>query len=164
MAPSVTLLHSKRAPFRLNGQLSRLLTSLRLISHQNPSLEGVNVPSSTTNTHGQLESFPQETDRSLPIDPGAFCERLVDPVIHLQSLLPGSCEWLEQGELEVVGEHPLDAGCVADVRVGKMGDRKFAIKVYRCYSSSNCSSTYAVGSTYLLGAPLTKGLSAETLQ
>ena len=116
------------------------------------------------NAPGQLESFPPEIGQSLLVGPDALWYHLVDPVRHLQSLLPGSCQWLEQGVLEVVGKFPVGAGGVADFWVGKMGDRKVAIKVYRLYSSSNCSPTYVVSGTYLLGVPLIKGLSTETLQ
>ena len=51
--------------------------------------------------------------------------------------------------LEVVGEHPVDAGAVADVWIGMMGNRKVAIKSYRCYSSSEYLVTYMVSDTYL---------------
>ena len=76
--------------------------------------------------------------------PGALHEHITNLVSHLPQLLPDSCEWLEQGSLEVVGDHPVDAGGVADVWVGMMGVRKVAIKSYRYYSSSDYLPTYVV--------------------
>jgi len=164
MAPPMALLDSKHSSLRPNDQFSRLLTSLRLISYPTASPGGVDAPSSTANGPSQLGSFPPEQAyQFFPIDRGTSCEHLVDPAHHLQLLLPDSCEWLESGTLEVLGEHPVDAGTVADVWIGKMGDRKVAIKVYRCYSSSNCSATYVVSGTYLRRVPLTKGPSVEAL-
>ena len=101
----------------------------------------------TANTPNQ--QFPPAIDQSLPVDSDVVCEHLVELVGHLRLLLPGGCEWLGQGALEVVGEHPVGAGGVADVWVGKMGGRKVAIKVYRCYSSSNYLPTYVVSGTYV---------------
>ena len=75
-------------------------------------------------------------------------EHLIDLVSRLPPLLPDSCEWLEQGALSVVGEHPVDAGSVADVWVGMMGHRKVAIKSYRYYSSSDYLPTYVVSYTW----------------
>ena len=44
--------------------------------------------------------------------------------------------------LEIVKPQPVvGAGSVADVWVGKMGDREVAIKSYRCTLSSDCLST-----------------------
>jgi hypothetical protein len=165
MAQPVTLLHSKRSSFHHKAPFSRLLASLRLIFHPKTLLEEVNVPPCTTNVPDQSESFPPDSiGQSFPIDPDAQCEHLIDLVSHLQSLLPGSCEWLEQRALEVVGEHPVDAGGVADVWLGMMGNRKVAIKSYRCYSSSDYLPTYVVSGTYLWRVPLTESLSAEVLQ
>ena len=149
MAQSVAVLPSKRSPFHPNVSFSRLLISLRLLFRLKTQLESPDVSSRTANAPDQLESFPPEVDRPLPIDPGAVCDHLVDLMCHLQSLLPGSCEWLEQGALELVGEYPVDAGGVADVWVGRMSDRKVAIKAYRCYSSSNYLSTYVVSGACL---------------
>ena len=143
MAPPVILLSSKRPSLRPKDPFFHLLTSLRLISHPKASLESVGVSSPTINTN-QSESFPTGIDQLLPIGPGALCEHLVDLGRHLRSLLLDGCEWLGQGALEFIGEHPVDAGGVADVWVGKMGDRKIAIKAYRCYSSSNYLPTYVV--------------------
>lgn len=51
---------------------------------------------------------------------------------------------MEQGTLEFIGEHPIDAGGAADVWAGKIGDRTVAIKAYRCYSSTDNVVTYVV--------------------
>lgn len=107
------------------------------------------MPPRTTNVPDQSESFPPEIDQLLPADPGALCEDLVDLVRHLRPQLQDGCEWLEQGALEIVGEHPVDAGSVADVWVGMIGDRKVAIKSYRCYASSNYLPTYVVSDTHM---------------
>ena len=133
------LLRSKHSSFRPKGPFSRLFTYLRLVFHRKTPLEEADTPLRTADVPCQ----------SLPVEPDMVCEHLVDLVTSLRSLLPGSCRWLERGTLEVVGEHPIDAGGVADVWAGKMGGRKVAIKVYRCFSSSNCLPSYVVSGTYL---------------
>ena len=102
------------------------------------------MPPHTTDIPDRSELPPPGIDRPLPIEPGAICEHLNDLVPHLRPQLPDSCEWLECGVLEFVGEHPVDAGGAADVWVGKMDNRKVAIKVYRCDSCSNYLVTYMV--------------------
>ena len=74
-------------------------------------------------------------------------EHLIDLVSRLPPSLPDGCEWLEKGALQVVGEHPFDAGSVADVWVGLTGNRKVAIKSYRYCSSSDYLPTYVVSET-----------------
>ena len=140
MTQPTALSRSKRSSSRPKVPFSCLLACFRLISHRTAPLEGADAND---------QQLPPGIDQSLSTDPGAVCEHLVDLVGHLRSLLPGSCEWLEQGSLEVVGEHPIDAGGVADIWVGNIGDRKVAIKVYRCYSSSNYLPTYVVSGVHL---------------
>jgi len=99
-----------------------------------------------------------------PLDPGTLREHLIDLVARLPPLLPGSCEWLEQGAFEVIGGRPIDAGSVADVWVGVMGNRRVAIKSYRYYSSSDYLPTYVVGGVWLVICVLsTENLSVEIL-
>jgi hypothetical protein len=62
---------------------------------------------------------------------------LVNMAGRLRPSLPGDCPWFGQEDLKVVGAHPIDAGGFADVWVGEMGDRKVAIKSYRCHASAN---------------------------
>ena len=99
---------------------------------------------------GQSNPSPLEFHRShsTSTDPGALCEHLVGLVSNLRPLLPAGCGWLEQGSIEVVGEHPVDGGGVADLWVGRIGNRKVAIKAYRYDSSSNCSVAYTVSATH----------------
>ena len=82
------------------------------------------------------------------MDSRAAREHLIDLVSRLPPLLPDGCEWLEKGALQVIGEHPFDAGSIADVWVGLMGNRrKVAIKAYRYCSSSDYLPTYVVSET-----------------
>ena len=103
------------------------------------------MPPPATNIPDWSGPAPQRNDRSLPIDPDALREHLIDLVSRIPSLLPESGEWLERGVLDVVGEHPIAAGDVADVWVGMMGNRKVAIKSYRYCSTSNYMPAYVVG-------------------
>ena len=142
-------LRSKRSPFLLRGSFSYLLASLRLVFHPKTLLEGVDpVPYYTTDVPNRPEHFPPEPDRSPLTDPDVLCEHLVDLVRHLRPLLPGSCEWLGQGSLEVVGDHPVDAGGIADVWIGKVDNRRVAVKSYRFHSSSDHLPTYMVSGTH----------------
>jgi hypothetical protein len=140
---------------QLKSLLPRLFAHLRLLFRPRTLLEGVDVSN-------QLR--PPEINQSLPIDLVALCEHLVDLVLYLRPLLPDSCRWMEQGALEIVGTYPFAAGGIADVWVGMIGDRRVAIKSYRCYSSSNYLPTYVVSGTYLRCVPLTESLLAEILQ
>ena len=135
--PVVPLCSSKRFALRPRSPVSHHFISPRHIFHSNALL---NAPSHVTGTPGQ----------SHPTDPGAIRQHLVELASRLRPLLSASCgtSWLEQGSIEVIGEHPIDAGGVADILAGKMGNRKVAIKVYRCNSSSNCSMTFTVSATY----------------
>ena len=144
MSQSTVLFPSKLSSFYPKNHFLRLLTSLRLIFHPNTPLEGAGIPSRITSVPDQLVSPLLRVDRPLPIDPDALREHLIDLMSHLPPLLPDSCKWLEQGDLEVLGERPVDAGGVADVWVGMMGNRKIAIKSYRYYSSSDYLPTYVV--------------------
>lgn len=124
------------------------------------------MPSRTADIPGRSEPPPPAIDgnRPLSIESGAISEHLVDLVPHLRLQLPESCEWLGHGMLEFVAEHPVDAGSTADTWVGKMGNRKVAVKVYRCDSCSNYLVTYMVSGTYVQCVPLTGSLLAEVLQ
>ena len=100
-----------------------------------------------------------------PLDPAVLLERLIDLVSRLPPLLPDSCEWLDQGAVEFVGGRPVDAGSVADVWVGMMGNRTIAIKSYRYYSSSDYLPTYVVSDTWLVVCtPTADDQSVEILQ
>jgi len=63
---------------------------------------------------------------------------------RLRQSLPSSCMWFGEGDLELVGTHPIDAGGFADVWEGEMGGRRVAVKSYRCYLSGNCAPTFEV--------------------
>ena len=144
MSQSIAPFPSKLSPFHPKNHFLRLLTSLRLIFHSNTRLEEADIPSRTTSVPDQLVSPLLGVNRSLLIDPDALREHLIDLVSHLPPLRPDSYKWLEQGDLEVLGERPIDAGGVADVWVGMMGNRKIGIKSYRYYSSSDYLPTYVV--------------------
>lgn len=138
----------KRSCSHSKNPFSRLLTFLRLVLHPNSPLEVVDTSSPTTSAPDQSSVPPPPgVNRSPPIDPDALREHLIDLVSHLPPLLPDSCKWLERGDLEVVGGLPIDAGGVADIWVGMMGNRKVAIKSYRYCSSSDYLPTYVVSDT-----------------
>jgi hypothetical protein len=139
----------------------RLLTSLGLTSHSKTISEGVDVTSSAADAPDHSALFPLEIDQ--PTDPGALREHLIDLVHNLRPLLPDGCEWLEEA-LEVVGGRPVGAGRIADVWVGKVGNRMVALKVFRCYSSSSYRPIYMVSGTYPRGVSLTESVPAEVLQ
>ena len=153
----VVPLGSRHFSLRTMGLFSRLLASLRLLLHLKTPLEGSDAPSRTTGAPDQSELFPLEIGQSPSIDPGPLCKHLAGLVRHLRSPLLASCEWLEQGALEFVGGRPIDAGGVADIWIGEMNNRKVAIKVYRCYSSSNNFPTYVVSGAYLWRVGSLKG-------
>jgi hypothetical protein len=148
------VVRSKHSSSHPKVSLCHLLMYLRRITHPDASLEGTDVPHRTTDV----------PDQSLPIDPDALCEHLVELVCQLRPLLPGSCEWLDEGSLEVIGEYAIDVGGVADVWAGMIGNRKVAVKTYRCYSSSDYLPTYMVSDADLWSVPCFNNGSAEVLQ
>lgn len=139
----------KRSSLPSKCPLSRLLTSIGLIFYPDTSPKETSSASCPVDAPEQSELQLPDVDLSPQTDPGLLCEHLVGLVSRLRSLLPSCCEWLKQGELEFVGDHPVDAGGTADVWAGKMGDRAVAIKAYRCYSSTDYVVTYVVSGTYL---------------
>jgi hypothetical protein len=72
---------------------------------------------------------------------------LVNMAGRLRPSLPDDCLWLNQKDLKIIGECPIDAGGFADVWVGEMGDRKVAIKSYRCNASADCAQIHGVSDT-----------------
>jgi len=80
----------------------------------------------------QSESTPLETDHFLTTDRN----EPVNLAGQLRLFLPANCSRFGQDNLEVAGTHPVDADGSADVWVGKMGDRRIAIKSYRCWASA----------------------------
>ena len=104
---------------------------------RNVQLEEDDAPS-----HGfhHRDHSPPGIDRSLTTDLGT----LINLAGQLQQSLPPNYRWLGQGDLRVVGIRPIDAGGFADVWVGEMGNRKVAVKSYRCYASADHTATYNV--------------------
>jgi len=147
MTQPIVLSRSNQSLSHLQAILSRFLTYLRRLHHPKPLPEGVDAPSFTATVSDQLGPLPQGVYQLPPVDPIALCEHIVDLVHHLPSPLSASCEWLDQGALEVDGERPVNAGGVADIWVGMMGNRKVAIKSYRRSSSSDHQLTYVVSDT-----------------
>lgn len=123
------------------------------------------MPPSIADALDQSRSPLPEVDQSPLIKPGALCEHITDSVPHLPSLLPASCKWLEQGALEIGGEHPVNAGGVADVWIGMMENHKVAIKSYRRNSCSDYRLTYVVSDAWRATCILqTEDISIEVLQ
>lgn len=83
-------------------------------------------------------------DLRLPTDSDALLELLVELMSHLQPLLPDE-EWVKEGTIKSIGDHPGAAGEVANVSVGMKGDHKIAIQQYRLYLASDNLLTYVVG-------------------
>ena len=101
-------------------------------------LEWNDVLSYDIHSHYQSESSP--TDCSPTTDIGIF----LDMAGRLRPSLPADCLWLGQEDAKVIGTHPIDAGGFADVWAGEMGDRKIAIKSYRCHASADYAQIYWV--------------------
>jgi serine/threonine protein kinase len=147
------LLRSSRSSFCPKGALSRLLACLRLIIHPSTSRGEADAPSSTPSVHDQSGSLPSESYKSPPIDPAILREHLLGFVRQLQSALPGGCV-LEAAALKVIGKHPIDAGGVADIWEGAMGNCKVAVKSLRHSLSSDYSKICTVSGAYLQGFPV----------
>ena len=137
---------SKDPPFHTREAFPRLLLHLRLFFHPQriPPLTGAHhercdVPSRVINVLDYLLSFPSEVDLSSKTNPGTPPDHLVDTVHSLGPFLPIECELLGQGDLKIVGSHPIDAGGFADVWAGERYDgTKVAIKSHRHYFLSSC--------------------------
>jgi len=153
MIQPVAILPSSRSPFRPKGSLSRLLAYLRLIIHPRTPLGEAAAPPPTPSIPDKSGSFPSGTYRSFPIDPAVLRQLLLGLVRQLQSVLPASYV-LEGGVLEIISKHPVNAGGVADVWEGAMGNCKVAVKSLRYSSSSDYSKTCMVSGPYLQCSPV----------
>ena len=78
------------------------------------------------------------------IDP----DTLISLADRLRPILPSNYRWLGQGDLNVVGTCPLDAGGFANVWIGELSDQKVAVKSYRCYSSADYILIYTASHPY----------------
>lgn len=103
-------------------------------------MERNNVPSNNTRPSGQSTRSLPQIDHSIATD----LDALVNMAGRLQQSLTQGYRWLAQEDLKIVGSYPIDAGGFADVWVGEMGDRKVAVKSYRCYASADYMPTYNV--------------------
>ena len=143
---------SKHLPFHIREAFPRLLLHLRLSFHPQriPPLTGAqhercDVPSHAADILDHSLSLPSEVDLSSMNNSGIPPKHLVDTVHSLGPFLPIDCELLGQGDLKIIGSHPIDAGGFADIWVGERCDgTKVAIKSHRHYSSSSCLPVYLV--------------------
>jgi len=125
--------------------LSLLLHPHGISSSRGERRERRRLPSYIVDALDQLRSLPLEINFSPMDNPNTPTEHLVDAVRNLRPFLPIGCELLGQGDLKVVGSHPIDAGGFADVWAGEKNNGiTVAIKSLRHYSSSNCATTFLV--------------------
>ena len=61
-------------------------------------------------------------------------QRYYDSAQELRSSLQQTCSWLDQKDLRVAGERPVDSGRYADVWGGSLDGRDVAVKSYRLYT------------------------------
>lgn len=102
-------------------------------------VEEGNVLSYNTLSHDLSASPPLEAAPSPTTGP----DTLVNPINRPWPFLPANCRWLGEGDLKILGMHPVDAGGFADVWVGEMDGQKVAVKSYRCYASVDCTTSHA---------------------
>jgi len=132
---------SQLSHFHPHVSLSRLRAYVRILFYPKTPLEGASPPSHPIDVPAPADlSIPE----LLPTDPAASCALLYELASHLRSWLP-YCRWLEEGTIEFVGNHPVDAGEFANIYLGMRGNRKVIIKCYRFYPSSDYFPTYMVG-------------------
>ena len=81
----------------------------------------------------------------LPPTPPPYATSSTNSLVtrHLRSRLPG-CKWFEEGAIEFDSDCPADAGEVANMFAGTMGDRKVLVKCYRFYPSTDYLPSYMV--------------------
>ncbi|KAF9778053.1 kinase-like domain-containing protein [Thelephora terrestris] len=83
-------------------------------------------------------SLPPDVDLSSFNDPSTSTKKLVDSVLRLRPSLPVSCGLFRHNDLNITGQHPLDAGGSAKIWLCEENDgKKAVIKSYRYYSSSS---------------------------
>lgn len=152
---------SSQYSFCFRTSISRLL--LRL-PHPTPRLNKAYLSSPDTTVLHPPGPSTLEVDKGLPTYSHSLCELLMELVSHIRPLLLGDYEWLEEGAIEAIDDHPTAAGGVANILVGTKGSRKVAIKQYRVYATLDYLPTYMVPVLdYLLSFQLTGDLSVEVL-
>jgi len=70
---------------------------------------------------------------ALDLDSVPAYQRYVLVAQGLRSSLPSTHRWLHQGDLRIIGEHPVAAGGFANIWEGVLNGRKVMVKSYRCY-------------------------------
>lgn len=63
----------------------------------------------------------------------------------LRPFLSPICDWLSEGDVQIVGERPFGAGGFADIWRGCLDSREVAVKSYRRYLSFDLSRVSLVG-------------------
>ena len=129
------------SPSRTAALPSRLFARICLLFHITALLEGAS--SSPRDEPDQGDPPTPEFDQLFPADPTALCNLLHELTHHLRSRLPAR-EWLEEGAIKFVGDHPVGAGEVANIFIGMRGNRKVVVKCYRFYPSVDYLPTYMV--------------------
>lgn len=146
--PQPDMLKTKR-PF------SRLLAFLSLLLRLRNLLGGID---------GAHRPMLSNVEPSPPTDAESRRRALPGLLLRLQKSLPVDCKQLDRGTIEVVGPFPAAAGGIANVWEGRIGERKVAIKSYRCYLSSDRLPTDVVSNLHLLYMLFIEDTPTEVLQ
>lgn len=80
------------------------------------------------------------------------------------STLSSTCRWLDPGDVEIFGEHPVAAGGFANIWEGTHDGRKVALKSYRCYESFDAADVVAVRCDCACVEPTANDTCAEVSQ
>jgi len=124
-------------PLHLLAHLCRLSHSHKTSPPRNEHNEGSKIHSCFAKTLVQLETLPSEIHPLPTVNPGTLPKSLADVIRCLEPFLPAGCELFGEGDLKVIGSHPINSGGFADIWAGEMNDgTAVAIKSPRCHSSS----------------------------
>ena len=90
-------------------------------------------PSDVRLEGGGMHSRDQSGPSAMGVDHSTTTElgTLVNLDGRLMQSLRSSYMWFGEGDLELIGPHPIDAGGFADVWEGTMGARRVAVRVWR---------------------------------
>ena len=138
-------------PSQAESNVLRLLRYPRLLllpngspSSKHARRERCDIPCNPRSS-GLSQLLPPAIDLAFMGNPGTTPEQLVVAVQNLMPLLPSGYEVLGEGDIKILGSHPVSEGGFAEVWVGEMKDgTRVAIKSQRRHSSLDCLPAFLV--------------------
>ena len=90
------------------------------------------------NAHRNLPTSSERRATADADNSNLLSQSYLDLALKLQPYFPQECSWLEEPDLQYVGERPVSSGSFADVSMARLDGREVALKSYRRYVRFDC--------------------------